>query len=212
MKQLKKYFISFLTLLFLLIPATSVFAYGGLEGAYNSFSYADDLILKANVFFGNTGYDYPLYSYYTNYYKSSVQAGVPNVRAFYVDSHGTTDHQLVTKESNGANGYITSNEMYSWTRGFYKLVVFDTCHNGETDQWFKAFNMNYSDGMNHAYFGWTNLSYDSFSYYSFINTMFNGVNGLVSGSTVSGSVWNARTETGITNYSIYGTYSTTMFN
>lgn len=209
MKRFKKYFISLLTLVFLSVQSTLVFAYSSFDGGYNSFSYADDLVNTASTCFSYAGYGSPVYYHYYDYYRSKVQAEVPYVTAFYVDSHGTSDHQLVTKESNGANGYITSSSMYSWTVGFYKLVVFDTCHNGETDQWFKAFNMNYGDGLNHAYFGWTNLSYDSYNYYVFISIM---LNDLATGSTVSGSVWDARNESGITNYAIYGNYSTTMYN
>jgi len=207
---IKKVLLLLTSLIITLSLATPAFAYSSYVGGDKSFTYAQNRMDNAKYCFSNTGYGSPVYYHLTDFYKSTIQNQVPLVRAFYTDSHGTSDGKnIVTHESDDTNAFVSNTDMYNWTLGFYKFVYLDACDLGDTDVFFKAFNMNYGDGLNHALLAWNGTITDGTLYTAFSARVFSD---LRTGETVNDAVWNARTSTGITNYAIYGNYSTTMTN
>lgn len=205
MKKVKNVITGLIISLSIGLVYQSASAYTGYSGADTRLTWARQQAADAKRYLDSAGYATTTYIG-SDFTKSSIQNVVPSVRVFYVSCHGSTTPSIITDA--GAQS-VTASELYSWTRGFYKFAFIDACHSGETSKFYNAFNMSDGDGEYHAFLGWDGYSYDNASYATFNAAVFEK---LASGQTVNDSVWAARVRTGITNYHIYGNYSTTLYN
>lgn len=192
---------------------TKASAYSGYVGTYevnpnnpsNTWNGWSETSYAARTCFDNTGYSTSgRYFSGTAFTRSSIQNNVGAVRTFYTNSHASA-----TAIQPYSGGIVTSNELYSWTRGFYKFVFVDGCSSGSYEM-AKAFNMVMNSGQNCAYLGWNQTITTSNSYVNFTVQMFTR---LKTGQTVNNAVWYAYVSSGIPQvYYIYGNYNTTMYN
>lgn len=182
-------------------------AYSGYAGADENVPSAAFQAENAKYYLDRSGYDTNLYIG-SSFTKQSVRSVVPSVRVFYVSCHGS-QNVFVTHPTSSVTESIDSNEMYSWTRGFYKFVFIDSCHSADTKQFYYAFNMVDGDGLNNAFLGWKGTTPSGGISNTFSTTVFQR---LTAGDTVNDAVWLARCRTGLTNYQIYGNYKTTLYN
>lgn len=185
----------------------SASAYTGYAGADTRLAWASQQASDAKSHLDHAGYATTIYKG-SSFTQSSIQTVVPTVRVFYASCHGssTTPRSIVT---NVGTEWVYSSEMYSWTRGFYKFAFIDSCYSGDTKDFYSSFNMVDGDGKYNAFLGWKGESYDTSGYATFTHAVFESLDG---GMTVNDAVWTARSRTGITNYQIYGNYSSTLYN
>ncbi|MBE6052796.1 MAG: hypothetical protein E7212_02610 [Clostridium sartagoforme] len=206
MKFMKKSLVILIFSAFIMIFNECNFAeaYTGYAGGDGGLYYASAQARIAKYYLDLMGYSTTEYTG-VNYTKSSVSSNVANVGVFYVSCHGSSNASAFW--TNQSQSKITSSELYSWTRGFYKFGFIDACHSGETQAMYNALNMSDGDGASHAFLGWNDLSYDNYDYYIFTMYVFEK---LAEGYTINDAVWTARQKSGVTNYQIYGDYQMTM--
>lgn len=132
--------------------------------------------------------------------KTTFLSKVATPHVLYFNGHGGNNGSNTFLAPPGG-GYVYPSDIKSKAYGHYNFVYFAACHTGETSAMANAFSITSSE--NEAFVGFKNTIKADWTQTMFDKAMFEG---LAKGKSVNDSVWNARTETGITNYYMYGNY------
>lgn len=122
----------------------------------------------------------------------------------YYSGHASSD-AISTYLITPGGGYVYANDIKNRAFGHYNIIYFSACRAGETNAMANAFGITSEE--NEAFVGFKDAVPASWTQTVFDKTVFES---LASGKNINDSVWRARTDTGITNYAIYGNYNATL--
>ncbi|WP_055665356.1 hypothetical protein [Desnuesiella massiliensis] len=185
-------------------------AYEGFSVYDKYFFYSGAQATKAKECFDYVGYNTPIPSD-EPFTKANLMEHIPSLHCFYYSGHGSQPTTVTSKIFTGYNGTeaaITDAEIKAKAYGYYKFVFIDACSVGANKYMASAFGITNDDGLNHAFLGWTTAIYDTPSQYKFTQSVLENLT--IYNKNLNDSVWAAYTESGCSNYKIYGKWNMTM--